>query len=215
MSSKRTDANRKKQKKVSKKLSSPVVRKLTAGMKKDMDTSRRLSVIEQSLMRANQLKVDESKVIAELIFAVNSISRAVVEKKIKVTTICVDDNNKPILDGDTYLMHEVEIPLLTIEEFNESRARVIAQFKKEREDREKVFEHKGVSKTAESWAEDLGIAYEEFQESLNMGIDAGDIIDTYIEEKAEAKDGQSEDVPLSGGGSKEEVVPEVSSEVQA
>lgn len=190
-------SKRKPTKKTSKtKPTSPKMKQMTAELKKTIKQQQRLQTIEQAQAKSNDLKIEEAQLLANMMFSVNAIARALTEKVYKFRV--------PIVNNEGYaeiVKHpetgevlgiattELSLPLLSMGELNISRMRVIQEYheerRKEKEAEEaaaKKYKYNDEEHTAAEWAELLGISTEQMDEYLHMGAEMQDIVETLAEE---------------------------------
>lgn len=169
---------------------------MTAELKKTIKQQQRLQTIEQAQAKSNDLKIEEAQLLANMMFSVNAIARALTEKVYKFRVPVVNDEGyaeivKHPETGEVLgiATEELSLPLLSMGELNISRMRVIQEYheerRKEKEAEEaaaKKYKYNDEEHTAAEWAELLGISTEQMDEYLHMGAEMQDIVETLAEE---------------------------------
>jgi hypothetical protein len=172
------------------------MKQMTAELKKTIKQQQRLQTIEQAQAKANDLKIEEAQLLANMMFSVNAIARALTEKVYKFRVPVVNDEGyaeivKHPETGEVLgiATEELSLPLLSMGELNISRMRVIQEYheerRKEKEAEEaaaKKYKYNDEEHTAAEWAELLGISTEQMDEYLHMGAEMQDIVETLAEE---------------------------------
>lgn len=167
---------------------------MTAELKKTLKQQERLQTIEMAQKKSNDLKIEEAQLLANMMFSVNAIARALTEKKLEMTVAETDEQGHVLYDLDAdgkpvIKTKLVQIPLVTLQELNIQRMHVIQEYheerRKEREAEEaanKKYDYNGESHTSTEWAEVLGVSQQDMDEYLAMGSSMQDIVETLAEE---------------------------------
>lgn len=167
---------------------------MTAELKKTLKQQERLSTIEHAQQKANDLKIEEAQLLANMMFSVNAIARCLTEKKLEFVTAETDEQGHVLYDLDAenkpvIRTKKVQLPLVTLQELNVQRMHVIQEYHEERrkereaeEAKNKTYKYNDEEHTADEWAELLDITSEEMHEYLKMGADMQDVVETLAEE---------------------------------
>jgi len=131
----RSTEKRKKEKSKQQQKSAAPVRQMTKDMKRRMMDDTRLRTLESNYNDLAEMKSNESKLMADLMFSVNAIVKALAQKTFKMTVADRDEEGNiryDIVTG-TLITKMVEVPLVTMSELNNARLEVIEDFKRERD----------------------------------------------------------------------------------